>query len=247
MSNSNSRFIRQLITFITFACTFLATSASNAALIHQYTFLSGTAIDSVGGANGTLFGGASIVGGELLLNGTGYVETLGNHIIPTAGDFTLSMDVKQTAFGSAYVELISQGSSGSGFYLGYSPAKTMRVTDAYLNTAIPFPTDGLYHNYTLSVSGNITSLYIDHVLQGTFLNIARGIGGTNTRFGEQFNVNGLVQEYFTGSMKNILVYDTNLAGVAVPTPSSYALVLAGLGFMGITRNSRSRKTISKSR
>ncbi|MGC2063169.1 MAG: DUF1566 domain-containing protein, partial [Thermodesulfovibrionales bacterium] len=52
-------------------------------LIHQYTFDSGpVAIDSIAGANGTLFGAAAIVSGALSLNGSSaYVETTGNHIV----------------------------------------------------------------------------------------------------------------------------------------------------------------------
>lgn len=50
-----------------------ATSAAHAALIHQYTFNNGTANDSVGTANGTLEGAATISNGQLNLTGSNTV------------------------------------------------------------------------------------------------------------------------------------------------------------------------------
>ncbi|MCA9234640.1 MAG: PEP-CTERM sorting domain-containing protein [Planctomycetales bacterium] len=52
------------------AATAMAMAANSwAGLTHLYTFNDGTANDSVGAANGTLFGGATVSGGELVLPG----------------------------------------------------------------------------------------------------------------------------------------------------------------------------------
>lgn len=232
---------------LTLAGLSVSTGAS-AALIHQYTFDSGSvAIDSIGSANGALFGGAAITGGELSLNGTdAYVETLGNHIVPTSGDFTVSMFAKETAFGGTYAELISQ--QGGNFYLGYDPSHNFRVTDAHLSTGIPFPTDGNYHNYALTLSGSTASLYIDGSLMGTFSGLALGTGGSDTRFGRQFDGHA---EYFNGFIDDVRVYNTALsaaeiAAIANPTspipePETYAMMLAGLGLLGFMARRRKLK------
>ncbi len=47
----------------------LVGSMAHGSIVHQYTFNNGTANDSVGGANGTLEGAATISGGQLLLTG----------------------------------------------------------------------------------------------------------------------------------------------------------------------------------
>ena len=44
---------------------------------HQWTFNDGTATDGMGGANGTLLGGATISGGQLIVDNTNSVSTLG--------------------------------------------------------------------------------------------------------------------------------------------------------------------------
>jgi hypothetical protein len=223
------------------------TCEANAALLHKYTFDGGSvAVDSVGGANGTLFGGATVVNGALSLNGSdAYVQTVGNHIIPTSGDFTVIFFAKQTAFPPGdYVELISQGTSGSGFYIGYNPSQNFRITDAN-TTTIAFPTDGQYHNYALTYSSGTAAFYIDGVFQENFAALSLGAGGTDTRFGRQFDP---ATEFFNGYIDNIQIYDTALSAGEIakiaadgPTPGSVSIptmtewgmiifvVLAGVG------------------
>jgi len=228
-------FVRKLALLIAGVAA-LNSGVANATLIHKYTFDSGSvAIDSVGGANGTLFGGAAIVGGQLSLDGSsGYVQTLGNHIVPVSGDFTVYMSAKQTAFGSGHVELISQGATGTGFYIGYDPAHHIRITDSHQVTTIDFPVDGKNHSYALTLADSTANFYIDAVLQGTFHGIERGLGGDDTRFGDQFS-SGCCPEFFHGFIDNVQVWNNALSSeeiAAIPEPETYAMLLAGLGLVG---------------
>jgi hypothetical protein len=56
-------------------------------IIHYYSFTT-DATDAVGGAHGTLVGGATVVGGELLVDGIDDYVQLGEHIVPTSGRAT---------------------------------------------------------------------------------------------------------------------------------------------------------------
>lgn len=224
------------------------TTGANAQLIHHYTFDSGSvAIDSIGGANGTLFGGASIIGGALLLDGSsGYVETLGNHIVPTSGNFTISMFARQTVSSNGFVELISQGDLGSRFFFGHDPAGNFRVAPNNSSSSL-FPTDGGYHNYALTYQGSTANLYVDGALVETFSGISYGAGGTNTRFGRQFDPFG---EYFNGLIDDVRIYNSALSSAeihaianpvaAIPEPETYAMLLAGLGVLGFAAHRRKR-------
>lgn len=231
------KLVRKLSLLIAAIAPLALATGARAALVHEYTFSSsGTATDSAGAAHGTLFGGATIAGGILSLNGTSaYVETTGFHIIPTSGPFTLSFDARAPSISGTYAEMISQGSSGSGFYVGYAPGGTdMRLSDSALSTGVPFPSDGGWHTYLVSSSALITEFFIDSVLKYSMPAIVRGPGGTDTRFGSQFSSFG---EFFAGDLDNIRVYDTDLAGItneAVPEPSTIIiLAMAMLSLLGL--------------
>lgn len=58
------------------AVSALFANSASAALKHLYTFNDGTVTDSVGGANGTLEGGAVVVAGQLTLSGSGQFANL---------------------------------------------------------------------------------------------------------------------------------------------------------------------------
>jgi hypothetical protein len=94
----------------------IAPTVSQAAvLLHEYTFGGASVIDSVGGQNGILVGGASVSGGVLNLDGTsGYVQ-FGAQLVPTGlTAFSVTLDAQQLSrTPGAFMELISQGQSGA--------------------------------------------------------------------------------------------------------------------------------------
>ena len=224
---------------------FSGLSAHAAVLLHAYDF-SVDASDSVGGLNGTLVGGATVVGGELVLPSNPSVVQLAGYAIP-ATDFSISLWVKGPAQ-SGYSEFISQNYSTNGFYIGTSPSNGIRLSDRYLTTGLTFPADNIYHHYALTTDGSGTNFYVDGVNvfsdPGT-INFANS--GTFTQFGQQFQGLG---EQFIGSLDGIRIYSgaltasevvqvMNSGTEAIPEPATLAFLGGGLaGIMALRRGSR---------
>lgn len=223
----------------------LGTSAGAATLIHEFTFNDGTATDSVGSLGGKLFNGATISAGALQLDGVDDYVELPGYAIPTGGaDFSVAIRAAANVpFNYSHTEIISQGASGNGFYIGSEPGGTFRIGDQYATSGITFPSDGLFHTLVLT-SGNSfgTKFYIDgtNVFSNTEMTLAGG--GTNTRIGTQF---GGFSEYFKGSIDFVNVYDGELVDgniPAVPPPTSLPLFAFGLGTMMLVRRQRRSAT-----
>lgn len=219
--------------FIVMAAATLPLASAHAVTpIHAYEF-NGNVNDSVGGANGTLIGTASVVNGRLVLDGsTGYVQ-FGTNLVPTSGPYSVFIRVNGTPNLGTFTEIISQGASGtSGFYIGTAPGGGIRLTDQISFTGVTFPTG---ENELLFSRSNIGStLYINGVqVFSTSVLGANGAGGTNTRFGRQF---GTLGEYFQGSIDAIRIYDQAIApealNAAIPEPTSWAMLIAGFGLTG---------------
>ncbi len=241
-----------------FATGLLATlGVAHAALVHEYRFDGGsTIVDSAGSLNGSLVGSATIANGALNLNGVNGFGLLAGKIIPASGDFTVALFAQEQASGAAHVELISQGQSGSGFYIGYNPSDVFRITDSTPSSGIPYPGGGGLHHFALSVAGASGVFYIDGVSKGTFA-VARGVTGGDTRIGAQFDFGGgPFPEIFNGLVDDVALYNTALTGQSVlaiaqagrsleptssdvPEPGSLLLMALGLGgVFGLRHTSR---------
>ena len=130
-----------------------APSVQAATLLHEYLFDAPGAIDSVGGANGTLFGGATVGGGVLSLDGVDDYVEFGAKLVPTGlTAFSVTLDAQQLSrTPGVFVEMISQGSSGAGgFYIGHDTVGNLRFGDQHTGTGLFFPTDNLFHSYALT-------------------------------------------------------------------------------------------------
>ncbi len=204
---------------------FVAAGPGHSALLHQYVF-NGDVNDQVcAGVDGLLVGDASASGGVLTLDGTGAWVAFGsNFLVPTVGDFSVTLFAQYTYDGNVH-EFISQGNSGGpGFYIG-PYGNEMRVTDNYGWTPTPYfsgscggvctgieaPSDGEWHHYALVRNGSSAEFFIDCISRGTRAGLS--IGGANpTILGSQFGGNS---ELFNGLMKDVRIYDNALSLAAV--------------------------------
>ncbi|MFM8330130.1 MAG: LamG domain-containing protein [Candidatus Methylumidiphilus sp.] len=217
--------------------------SAQAAIIHYYDFAS-AATDSVGGENGVLFNGATVSGGVLNLDGSDDYVEFSSHLVPTAESYTVAFFAQQNSSQSGlFVEMISQGTAGgTGFYIGKNSDDTVRVSDAWIWTGIPFPTVGVLHHYALTVekSSSKSSVYIDGTLAGQANVVPSAyLAGSNTRLGNQFSP---YAEYFHGIIDDVRIYDsvltaTDIANLASPTsaiPEPSSILLLVIGFAGLT-------------
>lgn len=215
----------------------LFASPVSAALIHNYRFAtSGSVIDSVGGANGALVGGASVSGGALHLDGaTGWVQ-FGAALVPTgANPYSVFVRVNGEPDTGRYAEIISQGySTGPGFYIGTKPGGDIRLTDNFGPTSISFPSGT--HDLLLASGPGGTNFYIDSVLQFSSLTQAMiGTGGDPTVFGRQFFPDA---EFFKGDISALRIYNTVITPDAVPESAAWSLMLLGFGLAGAAVRAR---------
>jgi hypothetical protein len=227
------------------AAAVMSLSAAHAVTpIHAYEF-DVDASDSVGSADGTLLNGASVSGGNLLLDGNNDYVAFASHLVPTSGAYSVFIRVNGTPYLGSYTEIISQGASGGpGFYLGTAPGGGIRLTDNFTSPGVAFPTG--VAELLLTSGGAGTSFYINGTLQfSSGSSAANGAGGSPTYFGRQFEPYG---EYFAGSIDAIRIYDSVIlpSGViepttGVPEPSSWAMLLFGFGLTGaMARRGRTR-------
>ncbi len=193
-----------------------ALSGADATLIHYYDFATpGAVIDEIGTSNGFLIGGATVSGNALHLDGSSAYVQFADQLVPT-GNTTYSVLVRAsgTPNPSTFTEIISQGASGTGFYIGTRPGGEMRATDYFLNTGIAFPTG--VHDFLFSSGPSGSKFYVDNVLVvNSPTQAAITTSGTATRFGRQFDI---YSEYFAGDISSVRVFDSVEAPATVPEP-----------------------------
>ena len=163
---------------------------AGATLTHQYTFNDGTANDSVGAANGTLMGGATVSGGQVHMNGTSgtYVNLPGPTIaINTYTDATFEGWFTYNNSSSFWQRLFDFGATPAGSfgqdYIFYTPNSSSLTNRAALSTVSGIPnlsedraegasplSTGTQHYVAVAVDGTQNggsgkmALYVDGVL-----------------------------------------------------------------------------------
>lgn len=216
-----------------------------ATLLHEYLFDTAGVVDSVGGSNGTLMGGASVGSGVLSLDGVDDYVQFTSMLVPTGlSPFSVTLDAQQLSMPSGFVELISQGSSGgNGFYIGHDTIGNFRFGDQHVFTGQPFPNDNLFHSYALTSDVFGTKFYVDgSLLFSSGTQISAISTGSDTRLGRQFDP---FAEYFHGNIDNVRIYSGALTaeevsngGSSLQVSAPGALILFGLGLVGLVRARR---------
>jgi hypothetical protein len=183
---------RKLVVYCALVVVLLMSGAIQATLVHQYNFDDGTANDSVGNADGTLFGDATIVDGALVLDGDGDYMSMPGDVIAMNNYSEDSIEVcfASVAGGNTGFHMIAAfGEEGTGAntgfgykYLFLSPARGDDVSRAAIQTssmddspwddetgvnAAVEHDDGLTHHFVATVNATDITFYIDGVLIGS--------------------------------------------------------------------------------
>ena len=223
----------------------LAGAAQAATLTHAYDFnTDGQVTDSVGVSNAALLNGATVSGGVLNLDGVAARADFADYLIPGGtGAYSVYLRVAGAPNTGTHTEIISQGFSGNGFYIGTAPGGGIRLTDGHTFTGVPYPTDGLFHEFLLTNSLAGMTFSIDGTTVFTGTQYAISLAGTPTRLGGQFNP---YAEYFNGQIDTLKIFDgvatladANGAGT-VPEPASWAMMIVGFGLAGGALRRRAR-------
>lgn len=230
---------RRLITSALLVIT-AALPAHAAFLNHHFSFASGLGDQVNPMVLGTAFGNAHVAGGVLLLDGNGDYVEFTTPLVPNAGTYSVALFAKGTGVQTGVTELISQGfSGGPGFYIGTDhTGVSMRVTDVWTATGVPFGAPNTWTHYALVVDSSLnqSTLYVNGVPAATLgMAIATNISGTPTRFGAQFAAIG---EYFNGALDDVRIYDGLLTGgevlaLANPVPEPATAWSMGFGLLAL--------------
>ena len=218
-----------------------ALSGADAALIHYYDFATpGAVFDEVGTSNGLLLGGATVSGNALHLDGSSAYVQFADQLVPT-GNATYSVLVRAsgTPNPGTFTEIVSQGASGTGFYIGTRPGGEMRATDYFLSTGFTFPSG--VHDYLFSSGPGGSRFYVDNFLVvNSPTQAAITSSGTATRFGRQFDI---YAEYFAGDVSSVRVFDSVEVPAAVPEPAAWSLLIAGFAAVGAALRRRAARVL----
>jgi hypothetical protein len=212
-----------------------ATQAANAALTHEWSFndsvSSTNAVDSVGGATGSLYPGATYPGnGTVALDGnTGYID-LPNDIISNYTSVTFEIWTTP-AVETSWARLFDFGTSSGGPNTGSGTAGNSGITWTYLAFAdgandfhgdLQSPTSGesiilgtppsagAYHDvvFTVNATNHTAALYTDGALVSYNTNFTvtpQEVGHTYSDFigRSQFGAD----PFYTGSVDEFRIYD----------------------------------------
>ncbi|MFH0712023.1 MAG: LamG domain-containing protein, partial [archaeon] len=184
-------------------------------LVSIWTF-SGDADDGWGSNDGTLIGGASIVDGKLVLDGSGdYVDCGSSEDFNFgAGDFSISAWMKTETLGTNDRTIIAKRNTATSYWhyrLAYGSNNMRLYTSAgtahsYASNGDLRYTDGEWHNVVVvRDSGGFVIHYLDSELMGSVVDsFVDDTTNTQPVFIGTYNTG--VAYPFNGSFDNVMVY-----------------------------------------
>ena len=193
-------------------------------LMHRYNF-AGDASDLVGGAHGTLQGGATIVGSEAVLDGaSGYVELPPNLI----SNYTaLTMEMWVTDFGSGtWARLFDFGSGTTrNMFLGYSSGTALRAAftingaGAEQRVTGPRPPPGTQTHVVLTTDGAtpLGKLYTNGVLVASNVAMSLRPVDIGTTPNDWLGRSQYPDPYLNGAIDEFRIYNAALSASIILT------------------------------
>lgn len=142
--------------------------------------------------------------GALRLDGVDdYVTVSPGPVIATSGDFTVEAWAYLNPGSTGIREILSQGSSGNAFYLGFANG-ILRAGDTWQNPGnVTFPV-GAWTHLAVVKSASGAFLYTNGVLVASVASITNPVA-TEFRIGRQYGNNG---EYWAGRIDDVRVWTT---------------------------------------
>ena len=195
-------------------------------LKHRYTFTV-DASDIVGTAHGTLQGGATVAGNQLVLNGTSAYVSLPTGIVAGYTAMTLEMWVTNTVtatwarifdFGSSTTVnmfLAPRADSGAG-PMRFAITTTGNGAEQRVNSTNALPANVRKH-VAITISGSTGILYRDGLAVGTNNTLtlnAASLGSTTLNY---LGKSQYADPFFSGTMDEFRIYDTALPASLVLT------------------------------
>src|SRR5262245_21828050 len=208
---------------------------SEAAMVHRYSFTT-DASDAVGGANATLFNGATVSSGKLMFGSTnGYADLPIGATVAALQNFTVEawVTVDQQAtwarifdFGTdasscMFLAAQSDGPSGAGPMFVMTKVSKQLLTGPPVSPHPPasyFLPVGTETHIAVSIdyAGNFAALYINGVLVASSAHISyRGVDLGSTTHNYLGRSQYPQDPYFKGSIDELRIYDEALTPVEV--------------------------------
>jgi len=245
------------VIFLSVAAAVSAGLAQTNGLISRYSFNDGTANDSFGTAHGSLFNGANISGGQLILGGTGTGASVQHMSMPSGVIPTNSTQVTVLGWftstnSGVWGRLFDFGSStNNNFFFAPTTSLTntsrLYITQTGVAGAVgpaggPNLNDNREHMIAavLSQPQNLIAYYLDGALVGNSTlgsNTVNGLQAFNNYIGRsQYSAD----PGFRGMVNELRIYNTALTAQeittsyasganVIPEPSALSLLAVGLG------------------
>lgn len=139
----------------------------------------------------------------LSLDGVDDYVTTSSYVVPTSGDFTVEFWVYATTY-SGWQEFVSQGSSGSAFYMGMvNGTGELRCGDNWGSTGVILPLNQWVHLAVVN-SGGSGTLFMNGIQVASLASgYSISAAGTPFRMGTQYG--GV--EYFNGKLEEMRIWN----------------------------------------